>query len=129
MGVARPKGQDDPWPTMVRHRAWLERGQRRLAGAHGGLGRRCKLKGVSGRAPNKVSGGGAHPSGVSVVRGWSSGGRVHSSMPNVEVMAGGDPDEVLQLGEGGMRSLCTSQLKKKNVRVEMGWQWLLSNFW
>jgi hypothetical protein len=64
-----------------------------------------------------------------VVRGWSSGGRVHSSMPNVEVMAGGDPDEVLQLGEGGMRSLCTSQLKKKNARVEMGWQWLLSNFW
>jgi hypothetical protein len=69
-----------------------------------GLGRRHKLEGASGRAPGKVLGGGAHPSGVPTVRGQSSGGWFRTSTLDVEVVADGDPSEVLRLG-GGMRSL------------------------
>jgi hypothetical protein len=56
-----------------------------------GLRRQCKLEGASGRAPGKVTGGGAHPSGMPAVRGRSSGGRLHTSTPNIKVVVGGDP--------------------------------------
>jgi hypothetical protein len=72
---------DDGWPVLVV-----------------GLGRRCKLEGASGRAPGKVTGGGAHPSGVPVARGRSSGGRLRTSTPDVKVVANSDPGEVLWLG-------------------------------
>jgi hypothetical protein len=65
-----------------------------------GLDRQRKLEGASGRAPDEVSGGGAHPSGMPIARGWSSGGRLHTLTPDVEVVAGGDPGEVLRLGGG-----------------------------
>jgi hypothetical protein len=51
-------------------------------------------------APGKVTGGGAHPSGMPTVRERSSGRWLRTSMPNVEVVAGGDPDEVQRLGGG-----------------------------
>jgi hypothetical protein len=111
-GVARPKGKEDPWPAMARCGTRPER-DRRARGPRGGtvvdgwpvlvavLGRWCTLEGVPGRAPSKVSDGGAHPSGVSAVRGRSSSGRLCSSMPDVKVVPGGDPGEVLWLRGGG----------------------------
>jgi hypothetical protein len=39
-------------------------------------------------------------SGVPAVRGRSSGEQLHTSTPDVEVVAGGDPGEVLRLGGG-----------------------------
>jgi hypothetical protein len=66
----------------------------------GGLGWWRNLEGASGHAYGRVSGGGAHPSGVSVARGRSSGGLLHTSKPDVEVVAGGDPGEIPGLGEG-----------------------------
>jgi hypothetical protein len=83
------------------------RSRRGGTGGHGlpvlvaGLGWWRKLEGASGRAPGKVSGGGAYPSGVPVVRRRSSGGRLHTSTPDVEVVAGRDPGEVLRLGRCG----------------------------
>jgi hypothetical protein len=65
-----------------------------------GLGRWRKLEGASRNAPSKVSGGGAHPSVVPAAKGQSSGGRLHTSTPNVEVVASGNPGEVLWLGRG-----------------------------
>jgi hypothetical protein len=59
-----------------------------------------------------VSGRGAHPSGVPAVRGWSSGGRLHTSMPDVEVVAGGDPGEVLRLG-GGYAVIRANPIRKR----------------
>jgi hypothetical protein len=50
--------------------------------------------------PDKVSDGGAHLSGVPVARGRSSIGRLSTSTPDIEVMADGDPGEVLRLGRG-----------------------------
>jgi hypothetical protein len=47
---------DDGWPVLV-----------------AGLGRRRKLEGASGQVPSKVTGGGAHPCGVSAVRGEELG--------------------------------------------------------
>jgi hypothetical protein len=105
-GVARPKGWDGPWLATVRRGVWPAC-DHRGRGPHGGatndgwlvlvvgLGQRCKLEGASGWA-----GGGAHPSGVPTARGRSSGERLHTSMPDAEVVAGGDPDEVLRLGRG-----------------------------
>jgi hypothetical protein len=80
-----PRGgaADNGWPVLV-----------------AGLGQRCKLEGASGRAPGKVAGGGAHPSGVPTVRGRSSGKRLRTSMPDIEVVASSDPSEVLRLGGG-----------------------------
>jgi hypothetical protein len=80
-----PRGgaADDGWPVLVV-----------------GLGRQRKLEGALGREPGKVSGGGAHPSSVLTVRGRSSGGRLHTSMPDVDVVADSNPGEVLQLGGG-----------------------------
>jgi hypothetical protein len=65
-----------------------------------GLGWQCKLEGASGHVPGKVSGGGAHPSAVSATRGRSSGRRLRTSLPDVEMVAGGDHGEVLRLGGG-----------------------------
>jgi hypothetical protein len=102
-GVARPKGRDNPWP------ATSQRGARPACGGAAddgwrvlvaGLGRWRKLEGASRRTPDKVSGAGAHPSVLPVVRGQSSGGRLCMSTPDVEVVAGGDPVEVLWLGRG-----------------------------
>jgi hypothetical protein len=81
------------WPARSHH------GRGRCGGAVdngwsvlvAGLRRQCKLEGASGRAPGKVTGGGAHPSGVPTVRGRSSGGRLHTSTPNVKVVVDGDP--------------------------------------
>jgi hypothetical protein len=56
------------------------------------------LEGASGSAPDRVSGGGAHPRGMPAVRGRSSSKYLHMSTPNIEVVADGDPSEVLQLG-------------------------------
>jgi hypothetical protein len=110
-GVARPKGWDGPWLATVRRGVRPAR-DHRGHGPHGGatddgwlvlvvgLGQRRKLEGASGWAPSKVSSGGAHPSGVSTARGRSSGERLHTLMPDVEVVAGGDPGEVLRLGRG-----------------------------
>jgi hypothetical protein len=91
--VARLKGQDDPWPAR------RDAGRGQLGGAAddgwsvlvAGLGRQRKLEGASWRAPGKVTGGGAHPSGVPAARGRSSGGRLDTSTPDVEAVAGGDP--------------------------------------
>jgi hypothetical protein len=47
-----------------------------------------------------VTGEGAHLGGVLAARGWSSGGRLRTSTPDVEVVAGSDPGEVLRLGGG-----------------------------
>jgi hypothetical protein len=76
------------------------------------LGQRRKLEGASGHAPGRVSGGGAHPSGVPVATGRSLGGRSHTSTADVEVVAGGDPDEVLQLG-GGYAIVRTEPIQKR----------------
>jgi hypothetical protein len=91
---------DDGWPVLV-----------------AGLGRRCKLEGASGRALDMVSGEGAHPSGVPAVRGRSSGGRLHTSTPDVEVVVGSDPGEVLRLG--GIRSLGPSQFGREGTDAEL----------
>jgi hypothetical protein len=56
-----------------------------------GLGRWLKLEGASGRVPDKVSGGGAHRSGVPAARGRSSGGQFHMFTSDVEVVAGVTP--------------------------------------
>jgi hypothetical protein len=53
----RDEAADDCWPMLVAALGWW-----------------CKLKGVSGHAPGKVSDGGAHPRGMSVARGRSLGG-------------------------------------------------------
>jgi hypothetical protein len=74
---------DDGWPVLT-----------------AGLDRQRKLEGASGRVPDEVSGGGAHLSGMPTVRGSSSGGRLHTSTPDVEVVAGGDLGKVLWLGGG-----------------------------
>jgi hypothetical protein len=65
-----------------------------------GLGWRRKLEGALGHAPGMVTGGGAHPSGMPAARGQSSSGRLRTSTPDVEVVAGGDPGEVMRLGGG-----------------------------
>jgi hypothetical protein len=62
-----------------------------------GLGWQRKLEGVLGCEPGKVARREAHPSGVSIARGRSSGRRLCSLMLDVEAVAGGDPDEVLWL--------------------------------
>jgi hypothetical protein len=111
---ARPIGRPGPAVAAAHSaRARARRGhghrsrsRRGGTGGHGlpvlvaGLGWWHKLEGASGRAPDKVSGGGAYPSGVPVVRRRSSGGRLHTSTPDVEVVAGRDPGEVLRLGGG-----------------------------
>jgi hypothetical protein len=102
-GVARPKGRDGPWPTTARRRAWQVHGDAADDGWQvlvAGLGRQRKLEEASRRAPDMVSGGGAHPSGMPVVRGRSSGWRLRMSTPDVEGVAGSDPGEVLRLGRG-----------------------------
>jgi hypothetical protein len=80
-----PRGgaTDDGWPVLV-----------------AGLGRWCKLEGASGRAPDKVTSGGAHLSGVPAARGRSLGERLCMSTPDIEVVVSGDPGEVLRLGGG-----------------------------
>jgi hypothetical protein len=66
-----------------------------------------------------------------VVRGQSSGGRLCSSMADVEVVASGDPSVVLRLGgryavirhEPIEEKMCGAELTE-----EIGCQWLLRNF-
>jgi hypothetical protein len=86
---------DDGWPVLM-----------------AGLGRWHKLERASGHASGKVTGGGAHPSGMTVARGWSSGGQLRTSTPNVEVVADGDPSEVLWLG-GGYAAVWAEPLQKR----------------
>jgi hypothetical protein len=73
-------------------------GRRRLADARGGARPAAQALGSLGAGTRQVVRRGAHSSGVPTVRGRSSGGRLHTSTPNVEVVANGDSVEVLRLG-------------------------------
>jgi hypothetical protein len=75
-------------------------GQPRLAGAHGGARSAAQARGSLRAGARQGVWRGAHPSGVPMTRGRSSGGRLHTSTPDDEVVAGGDLGEVLRLGRG-----------------------------
>jgi hypothetical protein len=98
VGNGVTQGVANAWSLRSRSARW--RGRRRLVSARGGARLAAQARGASGRVPGKVSGGGAHPSGMPAARGRSSGGRLHTSTSDVEVVAGGDSGEVLWLGGG-----------------------------
>jgi hypothetical protein len=106
-GTARLKDQDDPWPATARHGARPARGhrghglhERWLACARGGARPVAQARGSLGAGAQRGVRWGSSPEWHADSEGWSSGGRLHTSTPDVEVVAGGDPGEVLWLGGG-----------------------------